>query len=153
VARGGPDGKREIVLVSACLLGIPTRYDGGHCRCDEVLEGEDERYLIPVCPEQLGGLPTPRVPAQIDRGDGRDVLGGSARVVRRDGEDVTENYLRGARETLEIARTVGATRALLKEKSPACGVTCIKRADADVPGMGVTAALLEQNGIELEAVS
>jgi len=153
VARAKTDIMPQTVLVSACLLGLHTRYDGTHCRRDEAAEKTRGCFVIPVCPEQLGGLPTPRSPATIESGDGRDVLRGASRVVNAGGEDVTDNYLRGARAVLEIARTCGARRAILKEKSPACGVACIKRDGADAPGMGVTAALLEQNGIELEGIA
>ena len=135
------------VLVSACLLGLRTRWDGADRRSESVLEKVRGRWVIAVCPEQLGGLPTPRPPAEISQGDGQDVLDGQARVVSKDGRDVTENYLRGAHEVLKLADTFAARRAILKDGSPACGTCRIRRAGQNVPGLGVTAALLERQGI------
>jgi len=139
------------VLVSACLLGVRCRYDGGE-RLDRALLDQLRRdgcVIIPICPEQLGGLPTPRPPAEIKGGDGRDVLSGRAVLTNVEGADVTAAYLRGAGEALRLARRLGCRRAVLKEKSPACGVAWIKQGDADVPGMGVAAALLSSEGVEL----
>jgi uncharacterized protein YbbK (DUF523 family) len=139
------------VLISACLLGVRCRYDGGS-KPDPVLIERlraDGVHLVPVCPEQLGGLPTPRPPAEIHGGDGRDVLDGRARVINADGRDVTGPYVRGADETLAIARQFGCRRAILKTKSPACGPRTIKRGERTIPGIGVTAALLQRHGIEL----
>jgi len=95
--------------------------------------------LIPVCPEQLGGLPTPRPPAEILGGDGADVLSGTARVINLRGEEVTEAFMRGAEEVLRLARLLGVRRAFLKAKSPSCGLE----------PLGVTAALLLREGLEL----
>jgi len=104
--------------------------------------------MVPVCPEQLGGLSTPRPPATIFGGDGRDVLSGRARLRNDRDEDVTEAFLRGAREALGIARACGAAVALLKDQSPSCG--CITRyCDRPGGGMGVTAALLDAEGIRV----
>jgi uncharacterized protein YbbK (DUF523 family) len=80
------------VLVSACLLGIRCRYDRGHNRAEEVIKIAKEIRFIPICPEQLGGLPTPRAPSNIIDGDGKDVLNGNARVISITGEDVTEAH-------------------------------------------------------------
>lgn len=100
------------VLVSACLMGFRCRYDGGTQRL-ACLDALRERHvLIPVCPEVMGGLPTPREPSEIRDG----------RVVSRDGRDVTEAFRRGAREAEKIARTCGCGCALLKERSPSCGL-------------------------------
>jgi uncharacterized protein YbbK (DUF523 family) len=139
------------VLVSACLLGVRCRYDGAN-RPDTALVNrliDDGRCIVPVCPEQLGGLPTPRTPAEIVGGSGPDVLDGRASVRAHDGRDVTDQYVRGAEETLRIARLFGCRSAYLQEKSPACGVDFIKRGDDTCPGMGVAAALLSQSGVEL----
>ena len=140
----------EVVLVSACLLGLRTRYDGGHRRREDVVRMLGSCRLVPVCPEQLGGLPTPRPPAELDAGDGQDVLDGCGRVVAAGGADVTEQYLRGAELTAEMAELLGARRAILKEGSPACGVRRIKRHGQDVAGCGVTAALLRRRGVQVE---
>ena len=147
--KGGLEGP---VLVSACLLGLRTRWDGMGRASEKVLSMARRRYVIPVCPEQLGGLPTPRAPAEIKAGDGRDVLAGRARVIAHDGRNVTENYLRGAQQALRLAETVGATWAILKEGSPACGVTRIKRDGKDAQGTGVAAALFGEKGITIEGV-
>jgi len=105
-----------------------------------------------VCPEEEGGLGTPRPAAEIVGGDGADVLQGTARVLTKGGVDVTEEYLIGARYALEAARAVGAESAILKARSPSCGNGCIydgsfSRTPKD--GDGVTAALLKKEGIEV----
>ena len=101
------------ILVSACLLGICCRYDGRGNPNDAVLSllNRDDITLIPVCPEQLGGLSTPRIPSER-RGE---------RVVNRAGEDVTSQFIRGAEEALRIAKLYGCQVAVLKERSPSCG--------------------------------
>jgi len=111
----------EAVLVSACLLGVNCRYDGTHVWCSEVFDELWRSYFIPVCPEQLGGLSTPRSPAILDGGDGQDVLKGKARVLNERGEDITASFLKGAEETLRIARLVRAKKAIFKDRSPSCG--------------------------------
>ncbi len=95
---------------------------------------------IPVCPEQLGGLPTPRMAADIVEGDGRDVLAGRARVLDKTGDDLTQQFIKGARQCLTIAREQNITQAFLKARSPSCGLH---------PRIGVTAALLEQHGVDV----
>ncbi len=141
---------REPVLVSACLLGLRTRYDGASERREAVIEALRGCWVVPLCPEQLGGLPTPRTPAEIENGDGCTVLDGLAMVVARDGCDVTAEYLRGAAEAMKVAELFSVRRAVLKEGSPACGVRRIRRAGGDVSGMGVAAALLHRRGVELD---
>lgn len=151
---GGADeeGGRAMVLVSACLLGLDTRYDGGNCHRPDLRGDMKAECPVPICPEQLGGLPTPRPPAEITRGDGADVLEGEAAVVNRDGRDVTAGYLRGARQVRRLARKLGIERAYLKERSPACGVTTIVRNDREVSGRGVAAALLADSGLEVTGI-
>ena len=140
------------VLISACLLGVKCRHNGRDSKSEEVLErfGGDE--LIRVCPEQLGGLSTPRPPAEIVDGDGADVLDGSASVITVDGEDKTSEFLGGAHQALEIAKSHNATHAVLKSKSPSCG--CGQIYDGTFSGNlgvgdGVTAALLRRHGINV----
>lgn len=140
------------VLISACLIGIRSRYDGSDARREELLRELDGITLIPVCPEQLGGLPTPRPKAEIERGDGSWVLDGKSRVIDEDGCDRTASFIKGAEEVLRIAHTVGATRAILKEKSPSCGVRLICREEKEVEGYGVTTALLKRAGVRTEGV-
>jgi uncharacterized protein YbbK (DUF523 family) len=100
-----------MVIVSACLAGLRCRYDGSKKACEAVMRLVAEGKAIPVCPEQLGGLPTPRLPAEIRGG----------RVVRQDGVDVTAEFSRGAEEVLKLAKLAGATTAILKARSPSCG--------------------------------
>ncbi len=144
--------KQRPILVSACLLGLETRYDGGSCPQEETVRLADRACVVPVCPEQLGGLSTPRPPAEIASGDGEDVLDGRARLRDCEGREVTAHYLRGAEAVARIAALTGAARALLKEGSPACGVSRIKRDGRDVSGCGVTAALLRRKGVKLEGI-
>ena len=140
-----------MIIVSACLLGLSTRYDG---QIDPVVAeikalGHD---IVPVCPEQLGGLATPRSPSTIFGGDGHAVLAGECPLRNREGKDTTACFLLGARQVLRIARMVGATRAVLREKSPSCGVALTNVDWHSAPGAGVTAALLADAGIEVIGV-
>lgn len=147
-----PETHPELVLVSACLAGCACRYDGGANPTSEVARLVAEGRAIQVCPEEDGGLPTPRPPAEIIGGDGLDVIEGRARVVTRDGRDVTDIYLAGARKALERAQAAGVTKAILKSRSPSCGKGEIYDGTftrTRVQGRGVTAALLEQHGIEV----
>ncbi len=142
-----------MILVSACLAGIPCRYDGGSSPDPEIQKMVAEGVAVPICPEVAGGLPVPRPPAEISGGDGRDVLEGKARVLREDGVDVTEAFVRGAFRALALAQRLGARRAILKARSPSCGVSSIHDGSftgALREGMGVTAALLWKEGFELE---
>ncbi|MDN5347962.1 MAG: hypothetical protein PWP65_1526 [Clostridia bacterium] len=140
------------VLVSACLLGFKCKYNGGHNAVPDLIKMHAEGRAVPVCPEQLGGLPTPRPPAEIQGGEGRDVLSGRARVKDREGKDVTEAFIRGAMETLKLAQKINARVAILKEKSPSCGSTQIYDGTFTgqlQPGAGVTAALLTGHGLKV----
>lgn len=130
------------ILVSACLLGINCRYCGGGCECESVAALRERHELIPVCPEQLGGLPTPRAPHEIIKG----------RAVGADGKDNTEAYELGARETLRLFRLLRCDAAVMKERSPSCGSSIIYDGTFSgrrIRGMGVTARLLEENGIRV----
>ncbi len=136
-------------LVSSCLLGLSATWRAKDNSTDKVAELLASGKAIPVCPEQMGGLATPRPMAEIVGGDGEAVLDGKARVVTRDGDDVTENYLRGAREVLKIAESVHPEEIILKENSPSCGVRWIYDGTFRgnlVPGCGVTTALLRRHG-------
>jgi uncharacterized protein YbbK (DUF523 family) len=143
---------RPPLVVSACLLGLSTRLDGRARRFPRVLELGSRYCFVPVCPEQLGGSPTPRSPAEIQGGAGDDVLDGGARVMTNDRVDVTDVYLRGAEQTLAIARLAGATTAVLKARSPSCGVGATYDGTFSHTvraGSGVTAALLAREGLTL----
>lgn len=142
----------ENILVSACLLGVACRYDGKRKPNEAVIALKEKYNLIPVCPEIMGGLPTPRLPSEI-RGE---------TVIMENGEDVTDKYSRGAEETLRLARLFGCGKAVLKEKSPSCGSGRIYDGTFSktlTEGNGVTAGMLLANGIrvagetEIEALS
>lgn len=133
-----------MIVVSACLLGRKCRWDGKIFPQEKRLMALPD--LIAVCPEQLGGLATPREPAQIIGGDGFDVLAGLARVINAAGVDVTGEFIRGARAVLRIARQYKIDRAILKERSPSCGVHSLYQGKTPVAGAGVTCALLSQEG-------
>ncbi len=136
------------IMVSACLLGIHCRYDGGQSASPNIIHFTSSLIIIPFCPEQMGGLPTPRNPAKIVGGDGRDVLSGRATVINNMGEDVTDAYRKGAEEALRLARLVGSRIVLLKGKSPSCGLTTPYCEKSTHSGMGVTAALFHRSGIK-----
>lgn len=139
-----------MILISSCLLGIKAKYDGGVNTDDRLTALCTSGLVIPVCPEQLGGSPTPRPPCEIRGGTGDDVLAGRARVVNPEGDDLTELFLEGARETLRICRMCGVRAAILKERSPSCGVNVVYDGtfqSVRLKGRGVTAALLAANGI------
>jgi uncharacterized protein YbbK (DUF523 family) len=139
-----------IYLVSACLLGITTTYDGRSHPQGELIALAAQGRVAPVCPEVAGGLQVPRPPAEIVDGDGDDVLDGRARVVTVEGEDVTGAYLRGAERALAAARRYGITTAILKQRSPSCGVSRIydgTHSGRLRAGQGVTAALLRRHGM------
>ena len=134
-----------MMIVSACLAGFPCRYDGKARPCAQVVELVRAGKAIPVCPEQLGGLPTPRTSCEIREG----------RVVDAEGYDRTEAFRRGARAVLEIAQTYGATEALLQSRSPSCGSGRIYDGSFTktlTAGDGVTARLLKENGIQVTAL-
>jgi uncharacterized protein YbbK (DUF523 family) len=139
------------ILVSACLLGLLTRHDGASKRHEPALRFLRENGFIPVpiCPEQLAGLPTPRPATRFACGDGAAVIDGNGSAINAEGRNVNAAFLRGAMETLKVARLAGCTQALLKERSPSCGVHLIYRGDQIVAGQGVTAALLARNGLDI----
>jgi uncharacterized protein YbbK (DUF523 family) len=136
------------ILVSACLLGINCKYSGGSNANAKImaLAADPENEVIPVCPEVLGGLPTPRPAAEVQ-------ADGSVRT--KDGSDVTRAFHTGAECCLAVARQVQPDRIILQSRSPSCGVR--ERYDGTftgtrIPGQGVTAALLVQHGFTVEDV-
>lgn len=134
------------IVVSACLLGSPVRHDGRDKKCSHPIlqQWTEEGRIVSVCPEMLGGLPTPRPPAEIVAG------GGPLRVVARDGREVTEAFESGARATAGAANAFGARVAILKEGSPSCGSSFVYDgtfSSTRVAGEGVAAALLRKRGI------
>lgn len=131
---------KEKLLISACLLGSPCRYDGGAKGVSQVETLRERFALVPVCPEVLGGLPIPRSPAERQ----------GECIVNSEGRDVTREYRLGAEKALAIARENGCVRAVLKERSPSCGHGTIYDGTFTgtlTAGDGVTARLMRQNGI------
>lgn len=141
------------VLVSACLAGRACAYDGTARPRDEILELVREGRAVLVCPEDEGGLGTPRPVAEIQDGDGGDVLDGRARVLTDDGVDVTAEYLEGARIAVQRALQNGCKVAVLKARSPACGCGAIYDgtfSNTLRKGDGVAAAALKRAGLEIQ---
>lgn len=135
-------------IVSACLAGLNCRHDGDNSRSEEVVEWVRQGMALPICPEQLGGLSTPRPCSEIVGGDGQDVLAGRARVrYCETGEDVTAEFIRGAQESLRLAQLIEATEAVMKQRSPSCGCGQIYCQGRLSEGDGVTVALFKRNKI------
>lgn len=135
-----------MILISACLAGVNCKYSGDNNYNEKVANLLKRGDAILVCPEQMGGLPTPRIGAEIR------VIDGKRRVFMKDGTDVTEQFERGAKEVLEIAKKVNATKAVLKSRSPSCGVGVIYDGTftkTKIEGDGITTKLLRENGIEV----
>lgn len=129
-----------MILVSACLAGIKCRYDGKDNANNKVIEMVKKGIAIPICPEQLGGLQTPRIPAEIIE----------AKVINKKGDNVTSQFKKGAKETLRIAELANCHKAILKQSSPSCGYGKIydgTHTGRIIEGIGLTAKLLSQNGI------
>lgn len=145
----------EYVLVSACLIGSPVRYDGVHKRSGSgvLQDWLREGRVVPVCPEVAGGLPVPRPPAEIAGGaGGAAVLAGLAKVVDPGANDLAAEFIAGARCALAQARAKGVRIAVLKEGSPSCGSRHIHDGTFSatrVQGQGVTAALLASAGLRV----
>lgn len=140
-------------LVSACLLGIRCAWDGkARYENRKVIELLREEVLIPLCPEQLGGLTTPRVLQEIEKGSGNDVLDGRSRVKNKIDQDVTLQFIRGAKEALKIAKQYNIKEFIAKSRSPSCGCGFIYDGSFSgklIQGDGVTVALLKRNGIKV----
>ena len=139
-------------LISACLLGVKCRWDGTDNKNDKAMELFKKEDLIPVCPEQLGGLPTPRLRQEIQGGAGKEVLEKKAKVVNENGDDVTDRFVKGAEETLKIANLYQVREFIGKSHSPSC--SCTKIYDVTFSGKsinarGITAELLMRNGIKI----
>lgn len=145
----------SVTLVSACLGGLPCRYDARAKPEPAIVEAVRAGHAIPACAEQLGGLPTPRPAAEIVGGDGQQVLDGSARIVTAEGEDVTDAFVRGAELVAEIASQHGVAEAVLQARSPSCGAGTIydgSHSGTLTSGDGVLAALLKRNGVPIRVI-
>jgi len=135
-----------MILVSACLAGINCKYNGGNNYNEKILEMVKKGEAIPVCAEQLGGLGTPRIPVEIKTIDGKK------HAINKEGQDVTENFEKGAKEILELAKKLNIKKAILQPRSPSCGVGRIYSGNFDgklIDGNGFLAELLLQNGIDV----
>ncbi len=150
-------------MISSCLLGEKVKYNGGDNLTQSSLlkKWQNEKRIVSICPEMAGGLPTPRNPAEIQHGDGTDVILGKSFALDNESNDVTKYFIKGAFAALELAKNHNISIAILKERSPSCGSNMIYTGDFSgklKEGKGVTARLLEQNGIrvfnedQLEAV-
>ena len=144
----------ELILISSCLLGQPVRYDGKGALCQHPLiaRWQAEQRLLSVCPETSGGLPTPRPSAEIDGGQGEQVLRGTTSVLSIDQQDFSREFISGAKITLEKCQRHHIKMAILKARSPSCGSQSTYSGDFSgqlVSGQGVTTALLESHGIKV----
>jgi uncharacterized protein YbbK (DUF523 family) len=140
------------VMVSACLLGNKCRYDGTAKPDLELIAALTDFEVIAACPECLGNLPVPRLPAEIQNGVGAQVLAGEAIVLNRQGDDYTSQFCAGAQRTLQLYREEQPELVIFKARSPSCGVGWIYDGSFSGklrPGDGVTAALLRENGAVL----
>ncbi len=145
------------ILISACLLGVRCRYDNKIKPSRKCLHLFAKRNVIPVCPEQLGGLSTPRCASAIETGRGEDVLDSKSIVVNERGEDVSRQFIKGAREVLKIAKLTGAKKIIVKSDSPSCGLGVTLKGRIEngkffiekVKGNGVAVSLLKRNGIQV----
>ena len=136
---------KEKILVSACLLGVNCKYDGGNNASNEIDEFLKNYEIIPICPEIMGGLSTPRSASEVINN----------KVINKDGVDVTEQYIKGAKECLFLAQKYNVKKALLKKKSPSCGFGQIYDGTFShtlIDGNGITAELLKKNGIEIISI-
>lgn len=134
--------EKEKILISACLVGLNCKYNGKNNKNIKLIELMKEHDLVPVCPEQLGGLPTPRPGAQRREN----------KVITQEGKDVTKEYQRGAEEVLRLAKELGIKKAILKARSPSCGVDTIYDGtftNTLIERDGVTAELLRKNRIQV----
>ena len=139
---------KKKVLISACLLGKNCRYNGGHSQLNELNKLDVE--WIPVCPEEYGGLGTPRPSAEM-QGSAEDILNGKGKVLTNKGKNVTQEFIRGADKSLQLGLEVGVKTAILKSKSPSCGISKIYDGSFKKTlkiGDGIFAHLCHENNIE-----
>ena len=141
-----------MIVVSACLLGINCKYNGNNNENEKVINYLKDKKYIPICPEQLGGLSTPRNPAEIIDGNGYDVINSKSNIKDKKGKDVTKKFVNGANECLKIANMYGCKKAILKEGSPSCGSNFIYDGTFSgnkIEGVGTTTALFRNHKIEV----
>jgi len=139
-----------MILVSACLLGIDCKYNGSNNKNENVLKYLEGKEYVIACPEQLGGLTTPRNPSEIVKIGENEV--NEYKLLSNEGKDVSDNFIKGAEETLKIAKIFNCTQAILKEGSPSCGSSFIYDGSftgKKISGQGVTTDLLRKNNIKV----
>ncbi len=140
----------KVYMVSACLLGIMTRYDGNSKPIKSVIDFCKRNICVPFCPEQLGGMPTPRPACFFKKGSGGDVITGNACVIEKEsGIDRTCNFLKGAEMSLKIAALVRPEAIIMQDKSPSCGKYYVDIEGTESRGMGVATALLIKHGYKI----
>jgi len=143
---------RKPILCSACLLGLNTRYDGKTKPNEKIVELAKEEWLIPICPEQLGGMSTPRPPQQLQGCSGEDILDNNGTVKDEKGNDNSKGFIKGAQEVLKLAKLFNVEKAILKQRSPSCGCGSLHDGSFTgklIKGNGVTTALLKRYGIKV----
>ena len=133
-------------LISACLVGLNCKYNGENNYNEKAFELVKNGKAIPICPEQLGGLATPRIPAEQRK------VNGKIMVVNKEGKDVTKEFEKGAREVLDLCKKLDVEKVILQSRSPSCGVGQVYSGEFNgtlIEGNGITAKLLQENGIEV----
>ena len=141
-----------MIFISACLIGQNVRYDGGNKLNNNLKKLVDKGIAKPICPEILGGLSTPRNPAEIVGGDGFDVLENRAKIIDSQGNDVTKEYINGAMKALDTCQKINCETLILKSDSPTCSTEHIYTGEFNGEkkrGVGVFSALLIKNGIKV----
>lgn len=142
---------KPYILISSCLIGLYCRYNGKTKLVKKLIKLVEQGKAIYICPEQVGGLSTPRVPAEIEFGkSATDVLVGKAKVIGKDCSNLTKEFVKGATETLNLCQKYGIKIAILSENSPSCGSVEIYDGTFTgnkILGHGITTELLLQNGI------
>lgn len=141
--------------ISACLLGVSCRFDGKSKPSSKALDEFSSSEAIAICPEILANLGIPRVACEIVGGDGFDVLTGKAKIIGKNGEDLTKQYLTGAKKALDIVKKFGAKEVILKSGSPSCGAGTIYDgtfSGKKITGLGIFAALLKENNINVKEI-
>lgn len=144
----------EPIMVSACLLGIKCTYNCEIRKSDEVVKLAKRKTLIPFCPEQLGGMGTPRTAMSIVEGSGEDVLDFEAKVMNEESSDITSHFHTGTEESMKYATLFSVKTAIMRDKSPSCGVYQVYNRKIGeekylVPGRGVTTAQLKRHGLKI----
>jgi uncharacterized protein YbbK (DUF523 family) len=152
-AIGAAAAGKQVVAVSACLMGQPVRYDGGHKHAPDALGpllADPHVIVLPICPEMLAGMGCPRPPVHFASGDGGALLAGhDARIVDGQGQERTAAMVNGAERALGLCRAAGVTAAVLKEHSPSCGLRTVHGPAGRQPGQGVFAARMAEQGVTL----